>query len=363
MTSPTIGTIISGSYGGTPFGYAFAYDNALPTGTSRPSYAINGLVNASLTWINPATADMQASLLTQLEAIAASLAAGGTAGSATAIGATGDAAATPGSAGSVIAVLKGLFGTTSTNQAASLAALNSILSAVQTQRVETLWTDDTNAIFVRVDSGGTLSWTTLAGTHSPPPGNGARPAGSSLGSEVVESRYQAANAGSGYSVGDLIQHLIVFDISTGATTVNTWLNASTGTPLNPPPATDISPLSPLPTNAATASGQASLLAALTARIPLALTFSDKSGTTSATAMTFTAAAIAANTARQFLRISNPNPTGNLIVYDKAAGTPTPTNSVTLGPGDALVYEAKVPGGPIAIAGSVAGLSYEATEGA
>jgi hypothetical protein len=42
---------------------------------------------------------------------------------------------------------------------------------------ETLWTDDTNAYFVRVNRGGVITWADMNGATSNAPGSGARPVG------------------------------------------------------------------------------------------------------------------------------------------------------------------------------------------
>lgn len=94
----------------------------------------------------------------------------------------------------------------------------------------------------------------------------------------------------------------------------------------------------------------------------ATAFTDRSGTTSGTANTFTTP-IAANAARQFLRITNTASDGStLYVYDKAGGTASPSNALPLSPAHCVIYDAKVPSNAIQIAASAASVSFEASEG-
>lgn len=116
--------------------------------------------------------------------------------------------------------------------------------------------------------------------------------------------------------------------------------------------------------AATATGQSnalSVLQGIAASLSRTVTVSDRSGSCSGTANAFTQA-LAANTGRGYLRISNPNASGTLYVFDKASGTPTATNSILIGPGQSFEWDIRVPSGAIQIAGSVASLAFEAAEG-
>ena len=134
--------------------------------------------------------------------------------------------------------------------AATDATAQSILSTLQAQRAETLWTDDTNAFFIRIDKAGVISWTDPLGNASTGPGSGARPAAGT--SAIVDSsRYQATAAGTGYSVGDYLSHIVTTDPSTGAVIGHFWLDVTTETKLAASPASaNITPVAPLPTGAA-----------------------------------------------------------------------------------------------------------------
>jgi len=138
-------------------------------------------------------------------------------------------------------------------------AANSLLASIATAAAapsETIWTDDSGAYYIRLDSGSTISWTTPAGAASSAPGTGARPAGSA--NIIVDgSRYQAVNASAGaYSVGDFLNHVVTEDPGTGVVIASFWVNVSTNTHLSSAPsAADITPLAPLPLGAATSGRQ------------------------------------------------------------------------------------------------------------
>ena len=146
------------------------------------------------------------------------------------------------------------------------AALDStsqaILTALQAQRAETIWTDDTNAFFVRIDNGGSISWLTISGGASAAPGTGARPA---AGASIIldATRYQATAAGTGYAIGDYLSHVVTADPSTGAVIANFWLNVTQNTKLaSAPSSANITPIAPLPAGAATSALQTAMTTAL-----------------------------------------------------------------------------------------------------
>ena len=128
--------------------------------------------------------------------------------------------------------------------------LASILTTLQAQRVETIWTDDTGTRFLRVDIGGTIVWTTVAGTASGPPGAGARP-DSDSGSVVSRTSYAVTAGGTGYAIGDFLDHIVVTDGDAGDLVSNFWINVTAGTRITAPSAANITPMSALPTGAAT----------------------------------------------------------------------------------------------------------------
>lgn len=170
---------------------------------------------------------------------------------------------------------------TAANQAAGNTTLGSILTTLQGQRAETLWTDDTGAFFVRVDSVGTITWTTLSGTASSAPGSGARPA---EGTSVLLSRspFQATAAGTGYSIGDYLDHFVTTDPGSGAVIANFWINTSTNAKLaSAPPAGNVTPVAGTPTGGA-------LDATLTGGTQRAIARGGAKGTTPAADVTSTA---------------------------------------------------------------------------
>ena len=133
---------------------------------------------------------------------------------------------------------------------ASRALLAGILTAIQAQRVETIWTDDTGTRFIRVDIGGSIVWTDVAGVASSAPGTGARP-DSDSGTVVSRTSYQATANGTGYATGDFLDHIVVTDGDAGDLVSNFWINVTAGTRVSAPPASNITPMSVLPTGAAT----------------------------------------------------------------------------------------------------------------
>ena len=123
---------------------------------------------------------------------------------------------------------------------------------------ETIWTDDTGAFFIRLDSGTAISWTHVDGTASSAPGAGARPAGGT--SLIVDStRYQASAARAGaYAIGDYLSHIVTADPATGVTVADFWLNVTASPPAKlaaSPSAADINLIAPLPNGASTAAKQ------------------------------------------------------------------------------------------------------------
>ena len=153
-------------------------------------------------------------------------------------------------------------------------SLQSILTALQAQRSDTLWTDDSGAFYIRTDDAGTITWFTISGGASSAPGTGARPA---AGASIIvdSSRYQAMTAATGYSVGDYLSHVVTTDPNTGAILGHFWINVTTNAKLASDPASaNITPISPLATGAATLAQQlaeagilTSILAACLASTP------------------------------------------------------------------------------------------------
>lgn len=138
--------------------------------------------------------------------------------------------------------------------AAKDSSLQAILAAIQAQRVETIWTDDTGTRFIRNDSGGTITWTDVAGNASAAPGTGARP-DSDSGTVVSRYTYRATAAGTGFASGDFLDHVVVTDGDAGDLVSNFWVNVTAGTKIAAPSAASITPLAPLPDGAATSAKQ------------------------------------------------------------------------------------------------------------
>jgi hypothetical protein len=141
---------------------------------------------------------------------------------------------------------------TALQQLAANATLASILSALQSSRVETVWTDDTGGYFLRLDVNGAITWLTPAGAASSGPGTGAKPVGGAgIASDTTRWQATAAVAGS-YSVGDYLSHIVTLDTTTQTTLGNVWINTTTGATLSAAPASaNIAPIAPLPSGAAT----------------------------------------------------------------------------------------------------------------
>ena len=150
--------------------------------------------------------------------------------------------------------------------AAKDTSLQAILAAIQAQRVETIWTDDTGTRFIRLDSAGTITWTDVAGNASSAPGAGARP-DSDSGTVVSRYTYRATASGTGFASGDFLDHLVVTDGDAGDLVSNFWVNVTSGAKIAAPIAASITPLAPLPDGAATSvlqgNGNTSLASLLT----------------------------------------------------------------------------------------------------
>lgn len=124
----------------------------------------------------------------------------------------------------------------------AVTTLASILTTLQAQRSESLWTDDTEAYFVRIDNGGTISWTDVSGSSSSAPGTGARPVAGE-NAVIDKSSYQAIAAATGYSIGDLIDHVVIANPSSGTVIGSFWLNTTTGLKLaSGPSSANITPV-------------------------------------------------------------------------------------------------------------------------
>lgn len=161
---------------------------------------------------------------------------------------------------SALAPLAGV--STQTTLAAILAELQAATSLATT-----MWTDNSGAYYVRrdvIDEGTgavTVSFTTPTGTPVTP-GAGLRPAANeeALSTEVV--RYVGAVAGTGYSVGDMIERIVILDANTSPPTVVTsaWVNLTTGAILGTAPTIANLTANPtaLPVGAATSANQVTL---------------------------------------------------------------------------------------------------------
>lgn len=277
---------------------------------------------------------------------------------------------------------------TADRQDAGNATLSQIRDAIKAQRSETIWTDDTGARFIRVDAGGTITWTDVAGNASAAPGAGARP-DSDSGLVISRSTWRVTADGTGFSSGDYLDHFVVTDGDAGDPISNYWFNITTGAKLSASPsAASISPYSPLPDGAATATRQdtgntalaalqagigapgdddpgsdsadgsiiarlARLLASITGLATILTTANTKleairalvAGSTvvsdvpGALAAGATASPVAASLTRQFIEITNTG--GNPLAYRWGAAASATAGHI-LSPGQSVRYDSKVP---------------------
>jgi hypothetical protein len=120
---------------------------------------------------------------------------------------------------------------------------------------ESLWTDDNGIFYIRVNTGGTITWTFANGTATSAPGASGRPA---AGPSIIMDRsaYQATAAGTGYSIGDFVNHYVTADPATGAVIAHFWINATTEQLLGSAPSSaNISPISTTVVGSATSAKQ------------------------------------------------------------------------------------------------------------
>lgn len=162
--------------------------------------------------------------------------------------------------------------TLSTGQASGNAALASILATLQAQvdLSTTLWTDDTNAFFVRRDvidqdsNTVVVSFTTPAGA-TVSPGAGLRPAANEESLATLDSLFAATASGTGYTTGDLISRQVVVNQNSIPPSVvaAVWVNLSTGAVITAPSTANLVLAgSALPVGASTAAKQDAIVAAL-----------------------------------------------------------------------------------------------------
>lgn len=151
----------------------------------------------------------------------------------------------------------GNLATIASNTATANSALSNISSTLSSQKYMTIWTDDTGSYFLlQLAPGGTPVWTNTAGSVlSSGPGAGMRVA-SGVSAIVDATRYQATAAGTGYSVGDYLSHIVTTDPTSGTVLGFFWLNVSTNLKLAAAPlATTIAPITALPVGASTSANQ------------------------------------------------------------------------------------------------------------
>lgn len=138
---------------------------------------------------------------------------------------------------------------------------------------ETLWTDDSNNYYIRIDNGTNITWATPMGVSTTAPLTAAsiRPA---AGASIIldTSRYQATVLRvSDIAIGDYLSHVVTADPTTGVVITTFWLNVTQNTKLaTPPVAANITPISPLPANAAQETGGnlAAILSSLQTNAPV-----------------------------------------------------------------------------------------------
>ena len=241
--SAILTTKLAGNVGGGTFDYGFLDASGIGNG---PFYAATAAVNASTQLINPAT-------LESIEALQAAITAGITVSFA---GQTIAVSALPLPPGA----------SSSANQATANTLLGQIVSLLQQTAAETLWTDNTGAFFIRVDSptGGAPTWKDVNGVASAAPGAGAKPAADRTAPVTDKTAYQAiAASGTTIAANDFIDHFVTTDSVTGAIVGQFWLNSTQGTILAAAPATsNLTALSLLPQGAATLAQQQAIAALL-----------------------------------------------------------------------------------------------------
>ena len=241
--SAILTTKLAGNVGGGTFDYGFLDASGIGNG---PFYAATAAVNASTQLINPAT-------LESIEALQAAITAGITVSFA---GQTIAVSALPLPPGA----------SSSANQATANTLLGQIVSLLQQTAAETLWTDNTGAFFIRVDSptGGAPTWKDVNGVASAAPGAGAKPAADRTAPVTDKTAYQAiAASGPTIAANDFIDHFVTTDSVTGAIVGQFWLNSTQGTILAAAPATsNLTALSLLPQGAATLAQQQAIAALL-----------------------------------------------------------------------------------------------------
>ena len=241
--SATLTTKLAGNVGGGTFDYGFLDASGIGNG---PFYAATAAVNASTQLINPAT-------LESIEALQAAITNGITVSFA---GQTIAVSALPLPPGA----------SSSANQATANTLLGQIVSLLQQTAAETLWTDNTGAFFIRVDSptGGAPTWKDVNGVASAAPGAGAKPAADRTAPVTDKTAYQAiAASGPMIAANDFIDHFVTTDSVTGAIVGQFWLNSTQGTILAAAPATsNLTALSLLPQGAATLAQQQAIAALL-----------------------------------------------------------------------------------------------------
>lgn len=150
-------------------------------------------------------------------------------------------------------------------QSAGNTILSGILTAIGSQRSETLWTDNTTAVYIRNDASGTISWTDVTGAFVSPPGTGSRPlvSGGSSSITVDRTSFQATSAlVNAYAVGDLIDHLVTSDPTVGTILGHYWINVTQETKLLAAPVA--ATISPIPVGQSTAANQAVQITSLAA---------------------------------------------------------------------------------------------------
>ena len=129
---------------------------------------------------------------------------------------------------------------------------------------ESLWTDDSGVFYIRINTAGVITWSFANGTTTTAPGADGRPA---AGPSIImdKSAYQATIAGSGYSVGDFLNHYVTADPASGAIVAHFWINATTEAKLTTAPTSaNISPVSAIVSGGATSANQTSQITQETA---------------------------------------------------------------------------------------------------
>ena len=110
----------------------------------------------------------------------------------------------------------------------------------QAEFSETVWVDATGTFFIRrvVYSENLETYTvsyTLADGSAYSPTAPIEPASAGTDREIVQTSYTVIVAGTGYSIGDIVQQLNIFDVQSDTLQSTIWYNQTTDLTISPAP--------------------------------------------------------------------------------------------------------------------------------